>query len=448
MHKYLLLLLLPLGLIGQSKPNQKIQWDHGFRGTSFYMTTQNGIFGPHSGLKDFYTYAVGAEYLAKARWKNWNLNVDFYGTTLVSGNAFEKDSLTGKASRYESGLLAVDAPEQTVIAVPSVLELTYQKGNLKWGLGNFALKGTFLNKEHGRMIPSTFSGTHLNYKIGQVSLQGALVTHVAARSTSGFKSVAESLAQYNPGLDTSGSKHDKTQVETWGLLYGQLEWTHNIKNWYGEFQNEWTIVPGVFGTAVFNEVLAHGNHLWQVQYIRQFKLGNGGNDDPYLAYFQQNSSQYFGAKYSHKVGDVHYFSAASYITAQGKLLSPREWGREYLVTFQPRERQEGMGNTFAIVGGAEGNWKEGKVSHSGGVSTGVYVRPEPSNYVLNKYGMPSNQQTNLWWKQSWKGGRHQLLSLLVLKVPLSSSELTAGQTINKVDMLHVSMVYRFTILPM
>jgi len=82
------------------------------------------------------------------------------------------------------------------------------------------------------------------------------------------------------------------------------------------------------------------------------------------------------------------------------------------------------------------------------VSTGIYMRPDPTDYKFNKYGMPSNQQTNLWWAQSWKGGQHKLLNLLVLKVPLSSTPLTAGQSINKVDMVNLNIVYRYTFMPL
>lgn len=445
MRIVLVLLLLPLLMWGQDQ--KTFTYAQGARLTSFSMSTQNGLFGPHDELQDYYAQSLGLEYLAKGRWKNWSLNLDLYGTTLLAGNPFEVDSITGKVSRYESGLLAVDKPERRTIFVPSEAELVYQKDKLRFGLGNFALDGTFVNMEHGRMIPSTNSGLNASYRSGNLKLEGAGIFLIGARSTSGFKTIGESLAQYNPGLDTAGFVHDKSQVNAYALWYASAEHIHNVAKWYGQFKTELYIIPGVFGTFVANEVLGHNQYLVQLQYVRQFKLGNGGNDDPLLAYFQQRGSQYFGVKYSHKVSTVDYFAAASYIDKNGKLLFPREWGREYLVTFQGRERQEGMGNTLAVVVGASGKWQQGQVNHNGGVSTGIYVRPDPADYKYNKYGIPSNQQTNLWWGQSWKGGRHKLQFLAVLKVPLSSQTLTAGQTLNKVDMVNLNLVYRYTIFP-
>ncbi len=445
MRQLLLAALLPIAAWAQQKP--AISAQHGFRATAFAMSTQNGVFGPHSSLQDYQALTSGLEYLGKFERGAWRLNLDFYATALVAGNPFEKDSLTGKTSRYESGLLAVDRPDRAWVAVPSIFELSYVGKNFQGSLGSFSLDGTFVNEEHGRMIPSTFAGTRWQWRLSENTLlKSALVTHIAARSTTGFKTVANSLAQYNPGLDTSGSVHNKSQVETPFLAFAELEMGHQWKNWKGLLSAESYTVPNVFGTVVLDEVLKKGVHMLELQFVSQYILGNGGNEDPSLAYFQQKRSRYYAAEYTHKVGEVNYFIGMSHITKAGKLLFPREWGREYLVTFQGRERQEGMGGSSAVVAGARSKWTEGKVKHSGGVSTGVYMRPEPTNYALNKYAMPSNQQTNLWWRQQW-GGRNELTSLFVLKVPLSSQALTAGQTINKVDMIHLSFIYRYAILP-
>lgn len=443
MKKSLLLFLLPIFLWGKGVDSLKV--DLGARTTSYFMTTQNGLFGPYPSLQDYYATAQGIELLLNARKEHWSFEADLYFTTKVLTNAFQEDATTGKTSRYEAGLFSVTNRAQAQIVMPSIAELVYQKEGARIGIGNFALDGFFLNMEHGRMIPSTFTGINYSLKQGENKFKFAAISHVGARSTSSFKPVAASLSQYNPGLDTSGSRHDKSEVQTPGIVYGQYEYNHAIGYWYSAFSVDYTGVVGVFHTVVFDEKLAHNQHLFEFQFIRQYRWGNGGNEDPYLAYFQQDRSQFYGMKYSNKVGDVDYYAAASYIDAKGKLLFPREWGRESIVTFQGRERQEGMGKTLAIVFGAKGKWMQNKVRHTGGVSTGIYARPEPGDYLYNKYAMPSNQQTNIWWGQSWKGNRHSLLTMLVYKVPLGSQTITAGQTINKVDMVNFNLVYRYTL---
>ena len=76
------------------------------------MTTQNGLFGPYSDLKDYYATAQGVELLGTARKKNWSFETDLFLTTKVITNAFEEDAITGKTSRYESGLFSVTSREQ------------------------------------------------------------------------------------------------------------------------------------------------------------------------------------------------------------------------------------------------------------------------------------------------------------------------------------------------
>lgn len=139
MKKLLLIVLLPVFLWGKGTDSLKV--DLGARTTSYFMTTHNGLFGPYSELKDYYASAVGVEMLLAARKNNWSLETDLFLTTKVMHNAFEEDAITGKTSRYESGLFSVTNREQAQIFMPSIIELAYQKKGARLALGNFALDG-------------------------------------------------------------------------------------------------------------------------------------------------------------------------------------------------------------------------------------------------------------------------------------------------------------------
>lgn len=105
MKKLLLTVLLPFFVWGEGTDSLKVEL--GARTTSYFMTTQNGLFGPYSDLQDYYATALGVEMLLTARKNNWSLETDLFLTTKVLDNAFEEDALTGKTSRYESGLFSV-----------------------------------------------------------------------------------------------------------------------------------------------------------------------------------------------------------------------------------------------------------------------------------------------------------------------------------------------------
>ncbi|NDH77691.1 MAG: hypothetical protein EBY63_02520 [Flavobacteriia bacterium] len=74
MTRYLLPLMLPLLVWSQNSNSLSIH--HGVRFTSFTMSTQNGFFGPHGDLLDFYAQSVGLEYLGAVRKGRWSLDLD------------------------------------------------------------------------------------------------------------------------------------------------------------------------------------------------------------------------------------------------------------------------------------------------------------------------------------------------------------------------------------
>ena len=97
------------------------------------MTTQNGLFGPHAALTDYYANAVGLDYLLHAKKGKWRFDAEVYSSALVFGNPWELDPLTSKTSRYEGGLFAVNAKERRVVVVPSIAEWTYLGDRFKMG---------------------------------------------------------------------------------------------------------------------------------------------------------------------------------------------------------------------------------------------------------------------------------------------------------------------------
>jgi hypothetical protein len=91
----------------------------------------------------------------------------------------------------------------------------------------------------------------------------------------------------------------------------------------------------------------------------------------------------------------------SHITSQGRFLFPREWGREPLFTFLPRERNEGLGDVDALTINISKSFFAGKLNAD--LSAGHYYLPDVKNYRLNKYGFPSYSQFNFDLRYSFDG---------------------------------------------
>ncbi|MDP5060777.1 MAG: hypothetical protein NWP64_02555, partial [Maribacter sp.] len=74
------------------------------------------------------------------------------------------------------------------------------------------------------------------------------------------------------------------------------------------------------------------------EWLHQYKVGDGGNSLDSLRYFNQNSSDILGLKIAFKSKAGLVSLSYNRILPSGQFISPREWGREDLFSFQKRER--------------------------------------------------------------------------------------------------------------
>ncbi|HQS06375.1 MAG TPA: hypothetical protein PLT16_12160, partial [Daejeonella sp.] len=115
------------------------------------------------------------------------------------------------------------------------------------------------------------------------------------------------------------------------------------------------LTENVFNTAMLQTDISFplkGNSslMASAQVIKQDAINNGGNVNQSETYFSKGAgSLSFGAKLAWK--NKEWGTSLNYnrITAQGRYLVPREWGRDPFFTFLPRERNEGFGDLDAIM---------------------------------------------------------------------------------------------------
>ena len=180
------------------------------------------------------------------------------------------------------------------------------------------------------------------------------------------------------------------------------------------------------------------------QLIRQDGLGNGGSEVVQQDYFPEDGkAQTFGFKGGYKKGKLDVSVQYSRITSDGRYLMPREWGRDPLFTFLPRERNEGFGDVHALM--AKFNIKEVVKGFSAGAAIGYYDLPDVQDTRLNKYGMPSYIQTNVELRYFFKGLFEGLdvQYLLVAKFNEGETYDNLKYVFNKVDMQVHNLVLNF-----
>lgn len=178
------------------------------------------------------------------------------------------------------------------------------------------------------------------------------------------------------------------------------------------------------------------------QVIRQDAVNNGGNEDPAKTYFKKGGKAItFGAKAGWK--NKRWEASLNYnrITADGRYLIPREWGREPFFTFLPRERNEGFGDVHAVMGRVNYNIPKASVKTS--LAAGYYKLPDVKNYFLNKYALSSYIQLNADIRYSFTGLMKGLEAQLLIAGKLKYGETYNNKKseFNKVNM----MLYNFVL---
>lgn len=371
----------------------------------------------------------------------------FYIFNLYSSPLGVLDTLAFNGNRYELGLFDIEDPENKKDL--DRLEEFYLKYNYKEShisLGRQLINTPFINLQDGRMRPTGVEGIWFNIlDIPKTRIEGGYLWAVSPRSTVRWYYIGESLGLYGAGVNSDGTRsgyegHTNSHYVTSLGIHREFG-VHRFHIWNFHVDN-------LFNSTMFqgemNFPVKHGKLFAGFQAIKQYGIGNGGNDTVKLRYIDPNSTS---SVYSGRLGwlDDKNQITLNYtrITKEGRYLMPREWGRDPFYTFMPRERNEGLGDVHAIVGKYT---RKLPVNHSQAtLMLGHFKLPEISNTALNKYGFPSYLQMNVDLRHqflgTWTGLEMQLM--YVHKWGLNNDYSNPIYQFNKVDVSNLSLVLNY-----
>jgi hypothetical protein len=412
----------------------------------FFMSTQN-----QRSLSNYIANAVGGGIrFETAKFKNFQFAVSgFYAFNIGSSDLGKNDSLTGQPNRYEIALFDVENPyNYKDIDRLEEFYLRYNKKYTTITFGRMLINTPFINLQDGRMRPTGVEGIWMDWnKADQFKIEGGWIYAVSPRGTTKWYKTAESIGVYPSGINEDGLKSEYANaLESKGVftLSARLQVTPNIK------VQAWNLfTENIFNTVMFqtdfNFPLNNEETLFAAaQVISQTALNNGGHEDATKSYFNKSSkSLTFGTKVGWKNKAVEASLNYNRITAKGRYLMPREWGRDPFFTFLPRERNEGFGDVHALL--AKVNYNVPKTTFKTSLGVGYYEMPDVKNYKLNKYGLPSYTQINADFRyafnKSLKGFETQLL--IVGKLKNGETYNNKRFEFNKVNMVLYNFVINF-----
>lgn len=412
----------------------------------YFMATDN-----KEGLTDYYANAVGGGIkFETGKFKNFQVGVSgFFVYNIGSSDLSIPDSKTKQMNRYETGLFDIEDPSNKKDI--DRLEELYIKYHFKSNhitLGKQLINTPFINLQDGRMRPTEVEGiwTEIN-SIKKIKLQLGYLYGISPRSTVKWFKVAESIGVYPVGVNDEGIKSAYAgNLESKGIFLAGIT-TQLNENLKLQFWNQYT--ENIFNSAMlqadYEYPLTQNSKLFAAaQFVRQDAVNDGGNEDPSKTYFEKGARAItFGTRLGWKNDKWETSLNYNRITADGRYLMPREWGRDPFFTFLPRERNEGLGDAHAVVG--KFNYKIPKARVTTSIAIGHYELPDVTDFKLNKYGIPSYNQLNIDARYKFggilKGLETQLL--FVYKGKTGNSYGNDKYVINKVDMSLWNIVFNY-----
>jgi len=412
----------------------------------FFMATDNS-----KELTDFYANAAGGGIRYEtAKFKGFQFAVSgFYIFNIGSSDLAKKDVASGQGSRYETALFDVENPQNTMDLVR--LEEFYLKYNFKKSTISFGkqlINTPFINLQDGRMRPTEVEGVWFVLNdLKNTKIEGGLLYAISPRGTVKWYSIGESIGLYPAGVNSDGSKSgypeniDASNILQLGIHHKAFENT-SIHAWN-------LLVPNVFNSALLQldinfPISKQKSYYTSFQMVKQHAIKDGGNIDPSKRFIDKGSGSFsFGAKAGFKTPILDFSLSYNRITAEGRYLMPREWGRDPFFTFLPRERNEGFGDVHATVANITYAIPEKRLKFN--LAAGYFKMPDVTQPNLNKYGLPSYIQMNADIRYSFAGIFQGLDAQLLIVNKINQGQLY-NQTkyeINKVNMVLYNFVMNY-----
>ena len=410
----------------------------------YLMGTLNG-----GELSDYHAQAFGGTLgFASQRWKGFQFRMSGAFTfDLWSSDLTQVDPIANQPNRYEVGLFDVtNITTDNQAAFLQLFQLNYVRntGRTRIVFGKQDIQTPFINLQDGRMHPGLVEGIWARHQTTSgTRFEGGYLYRMGPRSTAGWFLVQQSIGLYPVGRDGTGMpSRYANNTRSAGIFAGSMTSPlgSNLQ------VTAWNVfVENVLNTAMLQLDRGKLDSRWMfsAMAIRQDRVNNGGNALDSLAYVQSGDGPWvFSTRLRMNLGRFRWQANYTRITAHGRYLMPREWGRDPFFTFLPRERNEGFGDVHAtslnLIYKTNTGWR---IQLDGG----LYWLPSPSEFRLNKYNFPAYSHFDInaqyQFKGPWKGLAVQLIYLV--KLPLYSDALTPQQTFNKVNMQHANLIINY-----
>lgn len=438
----IILLFLQPALFAQSTEEEKAS-EHNAELKTRYMRTGN-----RGDLKDFAMMVSHFKYEFKTKLNDWlSFGVQTNGLFNYGTTGIKADGITGSGPIYEGNLwnrrLMTGSAEVTI---PQI----YAEFNIKSHqitVGQF-LKNTPLINAEPWPLPNALQGLWYKHTTERGAVfQLGTIFQVSSRFSGDFADIGESLSLIGVGVDATGNPAQyRGNVESDLILMANVNFrlgpraTLDVWNYF---------VENVTNTFMVEPRMTFGDGSWSARamLMYQSRVNNGGNDLTQLAYTFDESASYIGARIEKGWKSNKLQLNFTRIGDQGRLLLPREWGKEPFYTFQRRTRIEGNSDVTAVMLNWERNWDKEKSRYRFFTGMGQNWMPDAFDAPRNKRKLPSHLHWDASFKYEPKGSLNNLSLELYSAYRFLTDDIGTdlNAVINRADFWHFDFIvgYKF-----
>ncbi len=305
-------------------------------------------------------------------------------------NITTPDPITGAGPIYEANLWNPSLMSGRVEAALPQLYAKLNFGDHKITLGRFLQETPTINPEPWP-FPNALQGLWYEFDPNdKIKVQVGLIHQISPRFSGRFDGIGETIGLVATGRDEDGNPSGYPgNVNSNFLAIGNLNWQINdqlsVDVWDYFTEN-------VDNTFLLEPTLKlDGDVTIKAMFMYQFKVGEGGNENPLVTYQTDGhrASQY-GLRVEKRVNQSTFQLNFSRISDEGRLSLPREWGREPFYTFQRRTRVEGFRDVTSIMARWKRDWDNDDRIMSIFTSIGGNQMPDVDDPIRNKLSVPSH----------------------------------------------------------
>lgn len=407
-----------------------------------YMLTDNA-----DNLEDFSIFVTYGKVGYQRKVNDW-LKFGVQGNFLFNwgtDNITQRDAITGSGPIYEGNLW-----NQRLMSGSSEFALPALFAEMNFGKHTFTvgrfLKNTPVIATESWPFPNAMEGIWYEVKpVDKLKVQLAGIIKMAPRFSGEFEGIGESIGVGAVGVDANGlgsGYRSNTDSDFLGIANVNYVISNalsvDIWNYY---------ISNVSNTFLFEPTFKVSDFTFKSMLILQQRIGDGGNLNPTLQYLTDEKASYFGLRAERKTGKHTLQLNYSRIGDSGRLLLPREWGREPFYTFQRRTRVEGLSDVTSLMAKWQMDWSGEYRDMRLFVTLGSNKTPPVNDFARNKYLVPSAVHLATAFKYAWKSETLKGMSLEMLFAYRFLNEEINGvenYRINRADFFHTDFILTYT----